>query len=68
MPAYYQLDDADPGYVPSLRLRLARRQIEALDALIPQRFADRSDATRRLLDIGLEHLDAAPRRPPDAAA
>jgi hypothetical protein len=56
---YYQVEDVDPGYIPSLRVRLPRSRLEAIDALIPVIFTDRSDAIRQLTGIGLKHLAAA---------
>ena len=49
--SYY---DADPSSVPSLRARLPRDRIDWIDERIPRRFVDRSDAMRRLIEIGIE--------------
>ena len=61
MPFYVQNDDHDATCIPSLRVRLPRARIEAIDALIPRHFTDRSDAIRQLTGLGLDHFDAAPR-------
>jgi len=59
---YFQRDNADPGHVPSLRARLPRDRIDWIDERIPRRFVDRSDAMRRLIEIGIEHFpDDAPK-------
>ena len=58
MPYY----DADPSSVPSLRARLPRDRIDWIDERIPRRFVDRSDAMRRLIEIGIENFpDDAPK-------
>jgi hypothetical protein len=54
-----QADDIDPGFIPSLRVRLPRARLEAIDKLIPEVFTDRSDAIRQLCGIGLQHLNEA---------
>ena len=63
--SYY---DADPSSVPSLRARLPRDRIDWIDERIPRRFVDRSDAMRRLIEIGIEHFpDDVPSAGPEAA-
>jgi hypothetical protein len=59
VPLYFQAPDIDPGFIPSLRVRLPRARLEAIDKLIPTVFTDRSDAIRQLTGIGLQHLNEA---------